>query len=130
MSQSNDEGTIKDLVCKLFRAENRQAKQDAAEILATDYLPITRGKGQVDVSREDTLEKIRAGSPLFVRHVDRAKIDVAFFLDDHVAIASSLLPTTDSRETLPAEASYRNMHVFLKRSDQWKCVAWQVTKVQ
>jgi ketosteroid isomerase-like protein len=68
---------------------------------------------------------------LFIRHVDQAVIEVTFFPDNNrVAIARSLLPATDARETPPAEASYRNMHVFLKREDTWQCVAWQVTKVQ
>ena len=124
------EKRIKDLVCALFRAENLQQEQDAAEILATDCLPIVRWQGKVDASRENTLEKIQGSSPLFVRHVDQVEIDVTFFLDNSVAIANSLLPATDSREAPPIKSSYRNMHVFLKRNDQWQCVSWQVTKVQ
>jgi len=122
---------IKDVVRKLFHAENAPGNRDAAtDILATDYLPIIRARGQVDASREDTLEKIANSSPSFVRHVDQDAIEVALFLDNRVAIARTLLPTTDSRETPPAEASYRNTHVFLNRDNEWKCVAWQVTKVQ
>jgi hypothetical protein len=70
MSQFNDEEIIKDLIFRLFRAENHQTRPDATEILATDYLLITRWKGQVDTSRDDALEKIGAGSPLFVRYVE------------------------------------------------------------
>jgi hypothetical protein len=71
MSQFNDEEIIKDLIFRLFRAENHQSRPDATEkILATDYLLITRWRGQVDTSRDDTLEKIGAGSPLFVRYVE------------------------------------------------------------
>jgi ketosteroid isomerase-like protein len=134
MSQINNEvikEAIRDLVRKLFQAENHPGDKDtAADILATDYLPIIRAKGQVDDSRKDTLEKIANGSPLFVRHANQAVIEVALFLDNQVAIARTLLPTTDSRETPPVEAAYRNTHVFLKRDDEWQCVAWQVTKVQ
>jgi hypothetical protein len=131
MSQPNDEATIKDLVRRLFLAENRQDAEDADRILASDYLPITRARGQVDQSRKQTLKNIAAGSPLFMRHVDQVVIEVTFFPDNNrMAIARSLLPTTDARATPPAEASYRNINVFLKREDKWQCVAWQVTQVQ
>lgn len=134
MSQSDEERVkeeIRILVRKLFRAENYPGDENAASsVLSTDYLPITRGKGQVDRDRDETLRKIADPSPSFQREVDRAEIDVALFLDNRVAIARSLLSTTDSKESPPVKASYRNMQVFLKRDDQWKCVAWQVTKVQ
>jgi hypothetical protein len=140
----SDEETISELVRKLFRAENRkdeqsdpsataqnrQGDQDAADILAArGYLPITRAKGQVDKGRKDTLKKIAGGSPLFVRHVEDAKIKVTVYPGNKMAIARSRLPTTDGRDTPPAKAVYRNMHVFLERNGRWVCVAWQVTKV-
>ena len=134
MSQSYGERIkeeIRMLVRKLFRAENYPGdKNAAASVLATDYLPITRGKGQVDRDRDQTLRKIADSSRTFHREVDTAEIEVALFLDNRVAIARSLLPTNDSKENPPAKASYRNMQIFLKRDDQWQCVAWQVTKVQ
>jgi ketosteroid isomerase-like protein len=117
----------------LFQAENHPGDPDAAgKILGAerDYLPIIRGKGQVDRDRKDTLGKIAKSSETFRRHVDKAEIDVALFLEGRVAIARSLLPTTDSATTPPTEASYRNTQVFVKQDDGWKCVAWQVTRVQ
>jgi hypothetical protein len=139
---------IKQSIRELLRAENGPGGQErdnyivspdntpnsirlvAEGILAGDYLPVTRGKGQVDRDRDDTLAKIITGPPSFRRHVDRAEIQVALFLDGRVAIGRTLLPTTDSRDNPPSEAAYRNMHVFLKRDNAWKCVAWQVTRVQ
>ena len=122
---------IRKLVRKLFQAENHPGdRKTAHDILATDYLPITRGRGQVDRDRDDTLEKIANASSSFRRHIAQAEIDVALFLEGRVAIARSLLPTTDSATTPPTEASYRNMQVFVNRDDGWKCVAWQVTRVQ
>ena len=134
MAQSNSEESkeeVRELVRKLFQAENHPGdRKTADDILATDYIPITRGRGQVDSDRDDTLEKIVNASRTFQRRVDQAQIDVALFLEGQVAIARSLLPTTDSATTPPTEASYRNMQVFLKRNNGWKCVAWQVTRVQ
>jgi ketosteroid isomerase-like protein len=124
------EDEIRELVRKLFRAENHPGdKGAAADVLATDYIPIVRARGQVDRNRDDTLDKIAGASPSFHRHVDRAQIDVHLFPEGQVAIVTSLLPTTDSATKPATEASFRNMHVFLKRSDGWKCVAWQVTRV-
>jgi hypothetical protein len=115
----------------LFQAENHAGDPNApGDILATDYLPIIRWKGQVDRDRSDTLDKIANAPKTVWRKVDQAEIDVAFFLEGHVAIARTLLPTTDSATTPPTEASFRNTQVFLKREDGWKCVAWQVTRVQ
>ena len=119
------------MVRKLFQAENYPGDPNTArDILATDYLPITRGKGQVDRDRNETLDKIANASQSLRRKVDQAEIDVALFLQGQVAIARTLLPIIDSATTPPTEASFRNMQVFLKRDDGWKCVAWQVTKVQ
>jgi Domain of unknown function (DUF4440) len=134
MTQSDSERTkeeIRRLVRKLFQAENHPGDRDtASDILAPDYLPIIRGKGQVDRDRDETLEKVANASKSFRRKVDQAEIDVALFLEGQVAIARTLLPATDSATTPPTEASFRNMQVFLKRDDGWKCVAWQVTRVQ
>ena len=125
------EDEIKELVRKLFRAENHPGDKKAADdILAADYIPIVRGKGQVDRDRNDTLNKIAGASKTFYRDVAKAQIEVRLFLDERVAIARSLLPTTDSTTTPPTVASYRNMQVFIKGADGWKCVAWQVTRVQ
>ena len=99
-------------------------------ILANDYLPIVRGKGQVDRDREDTLKKISAGSPGFVRHVELADIRIDLFLDNRLAIVRSLLPCTDSRNGPPVDVSYRNMQVFLHSDAVWQCIAWQVTRIE
>lgn len=153
MIQSDDEKTkedIRKLVRMLFRAENGPGGEDpddyivtpgntrdsiqaaADDILAPEgkYFPIIRGRGQVDRDRAETLEKIVNGSPSFRRHVGQAEIEVALFPDDRVAIAQSLLPTSDSTTNPTTQASFRNMHVFLKLDNEWKCVAWQVTRVQ
>jgi hypothetical protein len=133
MNQSDNESTqqeIRKLVRSLFRAENYPGDRDAAaNILAVDYLPITRARGQVDHDREETLQRIAEAPTTRHRDVDEATIEVALFQDDCVAIAKSLLPMTNSETDPPIVEHYRNMHVFLKRHEQWKCVAWQVTRV-
>jgi hypothetical protein len=93
-------------------------------------MPIVRAKGQVDKDRDDTLSRIEKANPTFRRHVDDAVIDVQLFPEHRVAVARTLLPTTDSSGAAPVAASFRNLQVFLKRGDTWECVAWQVTKVQ
>ncbi len=83
MAQSDDERTkeeIRKLVRRLFRAENHPGDREAAaDILAADYLPITRAKGQLDSDREETLKKVANASASFHRDVDGAIIDVALF---------------------------------------------------
>ena len=148
MTEAEAKLRVTELVRTLFRAENgpggddaddnicapRNTPQDirdvAAGILATGYLPVVRGSGQADASREDTLKKIAAGSPSFRRHVARAEIQVDLFLDNRAAIVRSLLPATDSRTAPIRAASYRNLHVFLMVDGEWKCIAWQVTEVR
>jgi hypothetical protein len=132
MNQSSEsiKERIRVLVRSLFRSENSPGDRNIAEnILADDYLPITRAKGQLDLDREDTLQKIANASASRHRDVDNATIDVALFQDNSVAIAKSLLPMTNSEYDLPIVEHYRNMHVFLNRNNLWQCVAWQVTKV-
>lgn len=133
MNQSDESSKeeIRELVRSLFRSENYHGDRNIAEdILADDYLPITRATGKVDENRDDTLQKIANASPFRHRDVDNAVIDVAFFQDDNVAIAKSLLSLTDSEPDPPTVKRYRNMHVFLNRRDRWQCVAWQVTEVK
>lgn len=140
LGEAKETQAIEAAVCDLFRAENgpgggddeefvtqpdntAQSVRDVAErILANDYLPITRGRGQMARDRNYTIQKIVNGSSSFRRHVTRATIQVELFLDDQVAIARSLLPTTDFSASPPVEASYRNTHVFLKRDSNWKCI--------
>lgn len=130
-SDDIDRSEIRQLVYTLFQSENKPGNRDAAaSILAKDYLPIVRAKGQVDRSREETLNKIANASTSFYRDVDRASIEVELFQDNIVAIARTLLSTIDSSQDPPITAFYRNMQVFLKRNNQWQCIAWQVTKVQ
>ncbi|MCL4251972.1 MAG: hypothetical protein KJ065_27720 [Anaerolineae bacterium] len=148
LDKENEVEAVKSAVRDLFRAENGpggddneefvthpdntpQSVRDVAErILANDYLPITRGRGQVDLDRNETILKVVNGSSSFRRHVGRATIQVDLFLDDQLAIARSVLPTTDFSVSPPAEASYRNTHVFLKRNSNWNCIAWHVTRIQ
>jgi hypothetical protein len=134
MNPSDDENTkaeIRELVRTLFRCENHPGDRATADkILADDYLPITRAKGQVDRNREETLDKIASSPASFHRDVDSADIDVALFQDNTMAIARSRLSTSDSAQQPPAIGSYRNMHVLLKRNNQWQCIAWQVTRIQ
>lgn len=115
---------IEKLVRQLFQAENDRDSTTASKILADDdeYLPITRGSGQTDRNRDHTLQNIKEGDPDFKRHVDDARIDVRFFLNDQVAIVRTELPTTNQQGV---DAIFCNMQVFLR---SWRCVAWQVTK--
>lgn len=125
--QAKEEVTA--LVRRLFMSENDRNRDEADKILASGYVPITRWKGQVDRDRAETLKNVASGPPQMRRHIDRADIKVALFLNGRVAIASTLLPTEDQREDPPKLADFRNMQVFVKDDNEWKCVAWQVTKV-
>ena len=123
------EEEIKTAVRRLFTAENERNDKVAEEFLAPDSIPIIRGNGHADRDRSETLTKIgNPGRPHLVRHVDQATIDVTLFCNDTVAIARTLLPTTDTTAT-PPDATFHNMQVFLRRNDQWQVVAWQVTKI-
>ena len=132
MNRPDDQPTreaVTALVRKLFAAENERNRDEADKILSSDYVPITRGTGQADRDRAETLSKIAGGRAEFRRLIDRAKIDVALFVDGRVAIATSLLPTEDGKDKPPTLADYRNTQVFVKEDNGWRCVAWQVTKV-
>jgi hypothetical protein len=141
MSDS-DRAEIKELVCTLFRAENPPGCHDDAanppdrrevanKILADEghYLPIIRGSGKVDKNRDETLGKFENPNPNFCRHVDQANPEVTL-IEDGIAVARTLLPMTDSTNGNSTEVAFHNTHVFKKFGNQWKCIAWQVTKVQ
>lgn len=130
-SGNPDEQAVRELVRSLFRAENgapAEGDRRPDDILAHDYLPITRASGAVDESRQAHLDRIANPSGSLTRDAENATIDVSLFLEGQVAIARTELPTTDPGKT-PADASFRNMQVFLKREGEWKCVAWQVTRI-
>jgi hypothetical protein len=115
MNQAS-EGTqeeIKELVRRLFRSENHPSNPDvAADILADDYLPITRATGKIDENRKDTLDKIAKASPFRHREVDHAEIDVALFQDDSMAIARSRLPMTIIQKTFPQQLNIIATRMF------------------
>ena len=102
----------------------------ANDSLSSVYLPVVRGKGQVDRDRNHTIENIVGASSKFVRHVGRSEIAVSVFRPMRMAIARTLLPTTDSREDPPVQADYRNLQVFIWEKGAWRCLAWQVTLVK
>ncbi|HEX6642717.1 MAG TPA: nuclear transport factor 2 family protein [Thermoanaerobaculia bacterium] len=132
MSETDDSLAIKEQITAslrgLFEAENPGGNREAAaEFFAPDCIPIIRGSGQKAGSRDEMLKSFGT-RPDFYRYASRAVIEVTLFLENQLAIATTILPTIDVSGATPAMATYCNTHVLLRRDDEWKCISWQVTK--
>ncbi len=136
MSTADD---LRKLVEELVETENTRNHDKANSILADDFIVITRSTG-IEQNREELLGAIaRSDFAISRRLVSDAFRVIPSEPDDLGAVRSVVTP---ERRTEPGDeskpwvpiASFRNLHVFEKRSDapgeKWACILWQVTKLE
>ena len=112
-----------DRVRQLIDAENQADPQKAGELLARDFVAITRGDGEEE-DRSALLKRI--GSPPN-RNAFRELDEFGDWKSGELGVVRSLVRTKDSA-TQAVSGEFRNLHVFKKEAGTWVCVDWQVTK--
>ncbi|HEX8691773.1 MAG TPA: nuclear transport factor 2 family protein [Longimicrobium sp.] len=119
------EDDLEDLVRRLVDAENRASREDAEGILSPSFTAITRSSGQ-EQDRDGLLEAIGKGSDKVRILEDGVEARVS---GDLGVVRSIVTVAGRDRPDVPL-ASYRNIHVFTREAGDWRCVSWQVTKLE
>lgn len=114
-----------DHVRQLIDAENRGDRRQAAGILADDFVAITRRAG-LEENRDDLLKKI--GSPP-APNPKRELTQFQIWESASLGVVRSLVRTTDPTTQL-VTGEFRNLHVFKREGQTWRCVNWQVTELK
>jgi len=129
----NTETHLIGLVRQIIDAENEGGeggRSKADLVLAHNFTRITRSSGQ-EQGRDDLLKAIAIASAGDANPL-RVPIEREFWPlhSDSVGVVHSLVAThgrSDPKRTL---SCFRNTHVFEKQDGAWRCVAWQVTRLQ
>jgi hypothetical protein len=117
--------TLRKKVEGLIEAENKKNKGLAEPILSEKFIAITRASGK-EQNREGLLEAIEMGNsktPDIVRILEDDGYDLVRE-SDNLGVIRSIVATTNP------SGRYRNNHVFVKEVTEWRCISWQVTKLE
>lgn len=116
------------LVRQLVQAENEENRVLAEEVLAPDFIAITRRTGK-EQGREDLLGAIAAPPPPNpLREFDEEGAWTQASGD--LGVVRSLITTKNPNNPNEVLGRFRNLHVFEQRSQRWQCVLWQVTELK
>jgi hypothetical protein len=120
-----------DLVLQLIEAENEHGEPGRARadaILAKDFTAITRARGQ-EQDRDALLKEIaNPKNPNLNRELEKHGYWERYSGD--LGVARSLVATTDRANPQAEPKKFRNIHVFQRQREQWRCVAWLVTELK
>jgi hypothetical protein len=111
------------VVKKLIEAENKNDATAPERLLARDFVAVTRSRG-VEQDRTAMLREIELPANVAVRSLEN---DVWVRQCADLAVVRSIVSVHAGSP--PGVARFRNIHVLRLYDGEWKCVAWQVTKL-
>jgi hypothetical protein len=115
------------LVITLIDAENTRDRQAADDVLAADFTQITRARG-VEQARPALLDELeKPANTGILRSLVAGSLSTKTSGD--LAVVRSLVETRDAAQPAAAPGRFRNIHVFERQQNRWRCVIWQVTRV-
>lgn len=116
-----------DCVRRLLAAENNADAAAADALLSREFANITRASGREE-HRAALLAAIASPArPGLWRHL--VEPENRAWAGADIGVVSSMVQT---RSPVAGEPSgrFRNLHVFAREAGQWRCVAWQVTRLE
>mgnify|MGYP002776993797 CR=1 FL=1 len=116
-----------DQVRRLLSAENQADATAAEALLAPGFVRITRASGREE-DRAALLAAIASPArPGLWRHL--VESETRAWIHGGLGVVSSVVQT---RPPVAGEPSgrFRNLHVFERDGGAWRCVAWQVTRLE
>lgn len=117
--------TVTDRVRQLYEAENQADRNKAEEIVAPDFVAITRRTGEEE-GREKLLQRIaNSPTPNPIREPDEFRV----WESETIAVVRSRVRTLEPT-TRAVTGEFRNLHVFRQEAGRWLCVNWQVTELK
>lgn len=109
-------------VRQLAEAENRHDRHAAEQLLAADFVGITRARGE-EQTRDKLLDEIASpGNPELYRAVDAHEVWMGQGLN--LCVVRSIVSTDKPPKR------FRNLHVLTMVQGHWLCLAWQVTELK
>jgi len=118
---------LEGLVEKLVEAENHAAPAEAEPILSQKgFVGITRMDGE-EQDRKGLLDRIENPRNAAVRRA--VKVEHSW-VSPELGVVQSIVTTTNPGDPNFTSGRFRNLHVFQKEGEEWRCLAWQVTKLQ
>ena len=109
-----------DLMTAVLKADIRSLEK----LLADDYTGV-RGDGSV-LTKAQEIEKFKSGA---IKYEANEIKDLKIRVYGHTAVSTSLSTSKNIRDGQPHIGTTRNIRVWVKQNGNWKCVAYQTTRV-
>ncbi len=127
-------GDVIELVRTLVAAENKGGEEGRAHaegVLAHYFGVITRAGG-VEEARDALLKAIGAEPNRKKKKLRTLEDEFCVRVFDRVAAVRSVVGVSEGEENQPLVLTgrFRNMHLFENQDGQWRCIAWQVTRLE
>lgn len=109
-----------DLITAVLKADTDTLEK----LLADDYTGV-RGDGSV-LTKAQEIEKYKSGA---IKYATNDVQDLKIRVYGHTAVSTSLSTSKNIRDGQPHVGTTRNIRVWVKQNGNWKCVAYQTTRV-
>ncbi|HAJ37903.1 MAG TPA: hypothetical protein DCL15_19710 [Chloroflexi bacterium] len=122
----NDSDEVRRLNRATFEAEQRR-EQEPLEAILADEFRIKRASGTVQSKKEMIYDVLFGPNPFLERRVaeDDGPDNPKIFAN--CAVITSLLTTQEQgNDGALLQKTFRNVKIFMKQEDRWRCVSWQV----
>jgi hypothetical protein len=120
----NAEQQIKTANNNLITAVLKADTDTLEKLLADDYTGV-RGDGSV-LTKAQEIEKYKSGA---IKYETNEIKDLKIRVYGHTAVSTSLSSSKNIRDGQQHIGTTRNIRVWVKQNGNWKCVAYQTTRV-
>ena len=121
-AQQRDEKMLAELNERSVQAENKASREELEPILADD-ITIIRSTGVIE-DKQRMLERVASYKSGRIREIEEANVSV---YGDSAVVTSRIALREPGGEI---SGRFWNTLVFVKREGGWRCVTWQVTRIQ
>lgn len=121
-AQQRDEKMLAELNERSVQAENKASREELEPILADD-ITIIRSTGVIE-DKQRMLERVASYKSGRIREIEEANVSV---YGDSAVVTSRIALREPGGEI---SGRFWNTKVFVKREGGWRCVTWQVTRIQ
>jgi hypothetical protein len=126
----NAENDLIAMVRQLVEAENEageRGSEKANSILSINFTTITRASGKEE-GRASLLRAVaQPTNPDIHRELDEGEFWVQE--SEGLGVVRSVITTKPRARPEEISGRFRNLHVFERAEEGWRCVVWQVTKL-
>ena len=123
-ASTEDIKLLQQLNAQTFQAEQNRDTGFLKQILTAGFT-LVRSSGKVS-TRDEMIQGLndQASNPYLSRHVT----DIQVRLYNGCAVVMSVLVTEEDKDGERIRKHFRNLKVFVRDGEKWRCDAWQVTR--